>query len=727
MSHLPSQAQEDHEEAVYRYFDSLTDPALRLEGAGSTSLAAWFLGPKAENESLLLELVKSAVIKHGQDRKSIYHQDPIYVTEAMRHEAEFQEGVKVLYEKYAALLNALKHSVPFFSYRYLGHMNWDITLPAALGYFAAMLYNPNNVATEASPVTTYLEMEVGKDLCRMLGYDPEAKTNPPWGHITCDGSVANLESLWVARNLKYYSFTIAHAVREEKKLKEARHIKVRLGSGKEKKLLSLSQWELLNLPIDVTLALPGRIREECDISEETLNAVLEPHTLQHLGFPTFYSKFLDKTEPPVTYATATMHYSWPKGAAILGLGKEHVYAIKIDGEARLDVADLRGRLAKCMEQEKPVIMVMIVLGSTGESAVDPLAEVLKLRDKFRKKGLEFYIHVDAAWGGYFASMLRDDKLSKRSPTLPMSKYVRRQFEALPWADSITIDPHKAGYIPYPAGALCYRDKRLRNLVTFAAPIVSHDGLDPTVGIYGVEGSKAGAAAASVYLSHQVIRPTKRGYGQLLGQCMFNCKRLYMALLNLDKKNDNFVIASLHRQPAERHRSPHHEEINEADIQEELDKICNELARCSNEELQSENFKDQQLFHELGSDLNILAYAFNFKTRTGHWNQDIALANQLNEAIFKRFSLRFPSPEKPPELPPSLMLTQATFSKAVHGENFLNQFAQRMKIENFEGDTITYLISTVMDPWLTDTSEGTFIPTLMNVLEMGVLAEIEKIG
>ena len=40
------------------------------------------------------------------------------------------------------------------------------------------------------------------------------------------------------------------------------------------------------------------------------------------------------------------------------------------------------------------------------------------------------------------------------------------------ADSITIDPHKAAYIPYPAGGLCYRDGRLRYLITWTNLIIS---------------------------------------------------------------------------------------------------------------------------------------------------------------------------------------------------------------------------------------------------------------
>ena len=44
-----------------------------------------------------------------------------------------------------------------------------------------MLYNPNNVAVEASPVTTRLELEVAQQLARMVGYDAARRgaTSPP--------------------------------------------------------------------------------------------------------------------------------------------------------------------------------------------------------------------------------------------------------------------------------------------------------------------------------------------------------------------------------------------------------------------------------------------------------------------------------------------------------------------------------------------------------------------
>ena len=72
-------------------------------------------------------------------------------------------------------------------------------MPALLGYFMTMLYNPNNVSIEASPMTTVAELEVGDQLCEMFGYniDNDNESAPrAWGHVTCGGTVANLESIW---------------------------------------------------------------------------------------------------------------------------------------------------------------------------------------------------------------------------------------------------------------------------------------------------------------------------------------------------------------------------------------------------------------------------------------------------------------------------------------------------------------------------------------------------
>lgn len=124
----------------------------------------------------------------------------------------------------------------------------------------------------------------------------------------------------------------------------------------------------------------------------------------------------------------------------------------------MDINELKKILASCVEpgegkERTAVYAVVAIIGSTEHGAVDPLAEILELRTEYERRGLSFVVHCDGAWGGYFASMLRDplNLASDRGnpdyvPTLALQPYTRRQLEAYKMADSITIDPHK--YVSY---------------------------------------------------------------------------------------------------------------------------------------------------------------------------------------------------------------------------------------------------------------------------------------
>jgi hypothetical protein len=341
------------------------------------------------------------------------------------------------------------------------------------------------------------------------------------------------------------------------------------------------------------------------------------------------------------------------------------------------------------------------MGSTEEGAVDPLREILDLREEYRKRGLEFTVHADAAWGGYFASILRDDfemePLPFRSappPISPLSAYVTTQFEALGETDSITVDPHKAGYIPYPAGALCYRNSAMRSLVTFAAPYIFHGETEPTIGIYGVEGSKPGAACAAVYLSHRVIRPTKSGYGKLLGQALYSCDKLYARLCGMEKPEDIFIVVPLSDLP---------DGVTKQQVRDLID-------GKTNEEIQN-NPKAMALLKEIGPDQNILVYAFNFKTPSGEVNQDLDKLNLLNKKIYEKLSIQ-------PETDISaydLIVSTTDFEQKSYGTEFIEKYKERLGVSGSSGTSITVLRSVVMDPWVTETPSGSFIDVLEKVL------------
>lgn len=709
---------------AFREFASLT-------GKGSRAVEAWFLGPRGENAEVLERLVVEAMRDHVYWRRNFHPMDPMHVTEAVKRSPEYLDALDRLGEGYAGLLAFLKKSVPFFSMRYQGHMNWETTLPGILGYFAAMLYNPNNVAFEGSTATTILELLVGDDLCRMLGYkvsgldsDADAGAPPPWGHITCDGTVANIEAVWSSRNLKFYPLALRGALADGGALAAVRRqvLVTPAGSGHQVPLHELDSWSSINLRVDEVLGLPSAVARALGLNEtegaRRVTEAVSPFTLQNLGLHGFWKKFFgeDDLHAPVVLVPGTKHYSFPKAAALLGLGSDNLFDVKVDTRARLDVDDLRKRLVVCARDKRPVLTVVAVMGSTEESSVDPLAEVLDLRDELRRtEGIDFAVHADAAFGGYHASVEREDfdmpevnfaaAGEVRAPqTARLSSYARRHYAALARADSVTVDPHKSGYIPYPAGALCYRNSRMRSLVTFAAPVVYHGEAEPTVGIYGVEGSKPGAAVTAVYLSHRVIRPSKSGYGLILGRALYSVKRLYARLHTIGRGSPFYAVPLAPRPdtvPADR-----------------WDALLRYLGRPS--EPPDEDVAG--LVDEIGPDLNILTYAFNFRLPSGEPNPSLALANVYNDAIYRELSLK-PFDDVGGQ---DMIVSTTNLDRAAYGDVFFREYATRLGTTETEGVAhVTVLRSVVMDPWVTERAEETGATTAASGRRVDFLDTLER--
>jgi glutamate/tyrosine decarboxylase-like PLP-dependent enzyme len=135
----------------------------------------------------LRELAGAAVdlLARWEDRWGAYETHPASVPDAARLAAAWEE--------YARRMDA---NIPFFHPRYAGQMLKPPHPVAAGAYLAAMLVNPNNHALDASQATSPMEVEVIEALARMFGLAP-----PSLGHLTSSGTIANLEALWVAREL----------------------------------------------------------------------------------------------------------------------------------------------------------------------------------------------------------------------------------------------------------------------------------------------------------------------------------------------------------------------------------------------------------------------------------------------------------------------------------------------------------------------------------------------
>ena len=492
--------------------------------AGALDLGSIFLGPKAENADVFERLLLEAFRDHVFWRRNFHPEDGFVLRELDKRTPAYERATSILSQELLGLLGELKAGVPFYSPRYIGHMSSDLTMASMIGYFAAMLYNPNNVALEASPVTTRLELEVAAQLARMIGYDPERQ----WGHITSGGTVANFEAIWVARNVKY----LPVAVRWAAASLGVNALDVTLADGSQSNLMELSLWELLNVPNAAALDLPAELRARAD-EPDRVGRLISDHSLARLGYQEFglrlASQFGDALPSGVVLVSSTGHYSWEKICRSLGIGGAQLVHVPVDERFRMDTGALQATLATLAARRQPIIACVSVIGTTEESAVDRLDRIIEVRsDAASTLGLSFHLHADAAWGGYAASVLYgsdgkrrsyDDACVRAGDDAWPHADVFHALGALQHTDSVTIDPHKLGYVPYPAGAVSFRDPRVRDLVAADAPYVFHPGAPETqyIGRFILEGSKPGAAAAGVWMSHKVLPLDARGYGLLISE------------------------------------------------------------------------------------------------------------------------------------------------------------------------------------------------------------------
>lgn len=470
-----------------------------------------FLGAKAENAPVFEQMILEAFRDHVFWRKNFHPEDPLIFGQKDKRSFENCYLMDNMQSKFNELLSKLKQSVPFYSPRYIGHMAADILMPGILGYFSTMLYNPNNVSYESSPVTSELEMEVGRDLARMLGFEKDKS----WAHLTSGGTVANIEALWVIRNLKFFPLIAVDLLKKYNK-----KLNIKLPNGEIVDATELnSEFDLL------TLSPQGLSEFTNDFFAQDwphdINIDVHEHSnnISHSGMGNILNA---KVLVP-----ASKHYSWPKAAEILGIGRKNLVKVNVDSNFRMDVADLKQKLKELHEEKSPVLAVIGVVGSTECGSIDPIDQIVEARKWYEKEfNASFYIHLDAAYGGYARAVFLDEnykfmpyeKLQSKYKIAP-SKEVYESYKATFEVDSVTVDPHKLGYVPFGVGAVVYKDKSVKTSTMCKAPYINNTTKaecdDAYIGSYILEGSKPGSAAASCWLTHQVLPLNENGYGNLI--------------------------------------------------------------------------------------------------------------------------------------------------------------------------------------------------------------------
>jgi glutamate/tyrosine decarboxylase-like PLP-dependent enzyme len=125
--------------------------------------------------------------------------------------------------------------------------------------------------------------------------------------------------------------------------------------------------------------------------------------------------------------------SIPKAVKLLGLGRESLRLIPVDGAWRMDIPALQSAVEADLAAGMRPIAVIATAGTVNTGAVDPLEPIATLS---RRHSL--WLHVDGAYGA-LAAMASPERM-----------------RGLALADSMSLDPHKWLYQPVDCGALLYK-------------------------------------------------------------------------------------------------------------------------------------------------------------------------------------------------------------------------------------------------------------------------------
>jgi len=136
------------------------------------------------------------------------------------------------------------------------------------------------------------------------------------------------------------------------------------------------------------------------------------------------------------YTSQAAHGCISRAMDIAGLGTDALRKVAVDADHRIDVAALRAQIAVDREVGFKPFPVVASAGTDDIGAIDDLRAIAEL---CREEGIWF--HVDGAFGA----------LAILSPELA------HLLGGIELADSIALDFHKWGQVPYDAGFLLVRD------------------------------------------------------------------------------------------------------------------------------------------------------------------------------------------------------------------------------------------------------------------------------
>ena len=182
------------------------------------------------------------------------------------------------------------------------------------------------------------------------------------------------------------------------------------------------------------------------------------------------------------------HFSFKKAADMMNL---KIVEADLDDNYKIDVDSIKKKIT-----DKTVAIVAIA-GTTELGLIDPIEEISKIAYENN-----IFFHVDAAFGGFSIPFLKNIGF----------EYPEFDFK-LDGVSSITVDPHKMGLAPIPAGGIIFRKKEYLEVMAVDSPYLTVKTQSTIVG------TRLGASTVATYALLKYFG--KSGYSKMARELMEN--------------------------------------------------------------------------------------------------------------------------------------------------------------------------------------------------------------
>ena len=200
---------------------------------------------------------------------------------------------------------------------------------------------------------------------------------------------------------------------------------------------------------------------------------------------------------------ASAHYSFDKAADLLGL---KLIKVGLNEHFRVNITAVEEAITS------KTLAIVGIAGTTDLGTVDPIPELSEIA-----LAHNLYLHVDAAFGGFVLPFLKE------------LGYANIDFDfKLQGVCSITVDPHKMGLAPIPAGGILFRDEKAMKSVCVKVPYLAGGDAEQST----ILGTRSGASAVAVWAL--LMHLGREGYKAIVKRCMSLTRELAEGIEKMDK-------------------------------------------------------------------------------------------------------------------------------------------------------------------------------------------------